>query len=81
MEGVDIRKKLPLELAYAFIGNNRQTMDLVKGICYFTVKENTKEFYAIKRIMDPATFNTVNWDNLCNTLAPKPKIYQLWFRK
>ena len=57
---VEIQKKLPLELLCIFIRNNKQTTDLVEGLWYFIRKENAKEFYDTKGIMDPATFDTVN---------------------
>ena len=81
MDAVERRQKLPLESVCVFIGNNKQTTDLVKGPWYFIRKENEKGFYAAKEVMDPATFNTVKWDDLHDTLAFKPKIYQRWFRK
>ena len=60
MDAVERRQKLPLELVCVFIGNNKQTTDLVEGLWYFIRKENAKEFYDTKGIMDPATFDTVN---------------------
>ena len=81
MNGVEGHQKLPLELVCIFIGNNNQTMDLAKGLHYFIGIEKAKEFYAEKDIMDPTTFNSVNWEDLHNTLAFRPKMYQLSFIK
>ena len=32
-----------------------------------------------EEIMDPTTFESVKWEDLQDTLAFKPKKYQLWF--
>ena len=68
-------------MACVFIGSSKYTTDLEKGPCYFTGKENANELYAETEIMDPTTFDSVNWEDLCDTLALKPKMYQLWFGK
>ena len=46
-----------------------------------TGKDQTKEFYVHQEIMNPTTFDSVNWEDLQDILAIKPKIYQLWFGK
>ena len=63
-----------MELVCIFIGNNKQTTDLVKGLQYFTGKENAKEFYITKGIMNTGTVNTMNWDDIHDTLALEPKM-------
>ena len=79
MNVVEKYQKLPLELACVFIGNNKQTADSAKGLWHFMGKEQAREFYREDKIMDSTTFDSVNWEDLWDTLALKPKIYQLWF--
>ena len=54
-------------------------MDLAAGLQYYIGKVTAREFYAAKNIMDMSTFDRVTWEDLCDTLARKPKKYQLWF--
>ena len=56
-------------------------MDVTRWLRFIIGKENAREFYTAKEIMDPTTFNRVNWHDLRDTLALKPKIFQLWFGK
>ena len=77
---------LLLESASVVIGKNKQTTDLAKGLRYFIGKATAREFYATRNskghnIMDKETFDTVTWEDLRDTLALKPKMYQLWFGK
>ena len=53
---------------------------------YYIGKATSQEFYATpnsrgKKIMDKKTFDTVTWGDIRDTLALKPKMYQLWFGK
>ena len=81
MNGVEEHQKLPLESVYFFTGNNKQTTDLVNGRRHIIGKEQAKEFYADQAIMDPKTFDPVNWEDLQDSLALRPKMYQLWLGK
>ena len=86
MNGVKKGATLSLEAASVFIGKNKQTTDLAKGLRYFIGKAMAQEFYAKRNskghnITDKKIFNTVSWEDLRDTLALKPKIYQLWFGK
>ena len=64
MEGVEIKQKLPLESTCMFIENDKQATVMATRLRYFVGKEKAKEFYAEKGIMDPDTFDTVNWDDI-----------------
>ena len=55
VEGVEKRQTLPLRLACAFIGHNKQKKDLASGICPFIEKANANEFYVEREILDPDT--------------------------
>ena len=86
MNGIQKGATLPLESASVFIGSNKQTTDLAKGLRYFIGKATAREFYATPNskghnIMDTEVFDTVAWEDLRDTLALKPKMYQLWFGK
>ena len=81
MEEVQKGNTLAMESASIFIGNNKQTTDLATWLQYYIRKVTAREFYAAKNIMDTSTFDTVTWEDLQDTLACKPKIYQLWLGK
>ena len=81
MNGMETRQTLPMESACVFIGKNKQTTDLAKGLRYHIGKARARKFYIERDIMDAPTFNSVTWEDLRDTLALKPKMYQLWFSK
>ena len=81
MNGVETRQTLPMESACVFIGKNKQTTDLEMGLRYHIGKARARTFYIERDIMDAPTFDSVTWEDLRDTLALKPKMYQLWFSK
>ena len=60
-----------------FHWKHKQTTDMAKGLHHFIGKEQAKEVYMEEEIMDPTTFNSVNWENFQDSLTLKPKMYQL----
>ena len=70
-----------MKSASIFIGKDEQTMDLATVLRYYIRKAMAREFYTEKNIVDTSTYNTVTWEDICDTLARKPKMYQLWFGK
>ena len=86
MDEIKKRATLPLESASIFIGENKQTSDLTKGLRYYIGKATAEEFYAKpnpkgQNIMDNETFKIVMREDLQDTLALKPKMNQLRFSK
>ena len=47
-----------------FIENDKQATVMATRLRYFVGGKKAKEFYAEKGIMDPDTFDTVNWDDI-----------------
>ena len=55
-------------MIFMYIGDDKQTTELAKGIQYSTRKAQAKEFYASRDILDAATFESAAWEDLHETL-------------
>ena len=71
-----------MESARVFIGKNKQTTHLTKGLGYYIGKATARAFYGEtnsngQNIMGKETFDTVTWEDIQDTLALKLNMYQL----
>ena len=77
---------LPLEKASVFVGGDKQTTDVGKGLTQVIGHQQARKFYSTpnnkgKILMEKPVFDSVDWGAINLALSGKFRMYQLWYGK
>ena len=67
---------MPLEAACVFIGREKQTIDVGKGLGSHTGKVKSQSFYIKNNTLDTETFDMVAWEDIQDITERTSKMYR-----
>lgn len=80
-EDLPAQRPFPLEPVLVFAGYAKLTSDTLSHLCFWVHRQLALESFFKLKILSPAGFEEVAWEEMYVALHGVPRLYQLWAAK